>query len=49
MLAFFRLTRPLNLLIIALTMVAIRYGVIAGNLERGLHHLVRQLGGTVVR
>lgn len=49
MLAFLRLTRPLNLLIIALTMVAVRYGVIAGNLERGLHHLIRQLGGTVER
>ncbi|HQV38177.1 MAG: geranylgeranylglycerol-phosphate geranylgeranyltransferase [Flavobacteriales bacterium] len=31
--AFLRLTRPLNLLIIAFTMVAIRYGVIGGYLE----------------
>jgi 4-hydroxybenzoate polyprenyltransferase len=49
MLAFIRLTRPLNLLIIALTMVAIRHGVIAGNLERGLQHLLGELGGTVER
>lgn len=49
MLDLFRLTRPVNLLIIALTMIAIRYGVIAGNLERGLHHLLRELGGSVER
>jgi 4-hydroxybenzoate polyprenyltransferase len=49
MLSFLRLTRPLNLLIIALTMVAMRYGVIAGNLERGLHLLVNALEGTVSR
>ncbi len=49
MLDLLRLTRPVNLLIIALTMIAIRYGVIAGNLERGLHHLMRELGGTVER
>ncbi|HRO38907.1 MAG: geranylgeranylglycerol-phosphate geranylgeranyltransferase [Flavobacteriales bacterium] len=33
MLAFLRLTRPLNLLIIAFTMVAMRYGVVGGFLE----------------
>jgi len=49
MLSFLRLTRPVNLLIIALTMVAMRYGVIAGNLERGLHVLVNALEGTVSR
>lgn len=49
MLSFLRLTRPLNLLIIALTMVAMRYGVIAGNLERGLHVLLNALEGTVGR
>ena len=41
MLAFIRLTRPVNLLIIALTMVAMRYGVIGGNLERALGQLIR--------
>jgi 4-hydroxybenzoate polyprenyltransferase len=49
MLSFLRLTRPLNLLIIALTMVAMRHGVIEGNLERGLHQLLEALGGTVTR
>lgn len=44
-----RLTRPLNLLIIALTMVAMRYGIIAGNLERGLTQLLAELGGGVDR
>lgn len=42
MLAFLRLTRPLNLLIIALTMVAMRYGVIGGNLERALGQLIAE-------
>jgi len=49
MVHFLRLTRPINLLIIALTMVAMRYGVIAGNLERGLHVLLNALEGTVGR
>ncbi|MBX2980220.1 MAG: geranylgeranylglycerol-phosphate geranylgeranyltransferase [Flavobacteriales bacterium] len=49
MLAFLRLTRPLNLVIIALTMAAMRYGVIGGNLERGLQLLLSELGGTVER
>jgi hypothetical protein len=31
-----RLSRPINLLIIALTLVAVRCGIVAGNLERGL-------------
>jgi len=49
MLAFLRLTRPLNLLIIALTMAAMRYGVIAGNLERGLRLFVAEVGGGLTR
>ena len=40
-----RLTRPVNLAIIAATMLLMRYGVIAGNLERGLNQLVAELGG----
>ena len=40
-----RLTRPANLLIISATMVLMRYGVIGGNLERGLHQLVAEVGG----
>lgn len=44
MIAFLRLTRPLNLLIIAGTMVLMRYGVIGGNLERGLNQLVGEVG-----
>ncbi|HQV51858.1 MAG: geranylgeranylglycerol-phosphate geranylgeranyltransferase [Flavobacteriales bacterium] len=44
-----RLTRPVNLVIIALTMVAIRYGVVAGNLERGLSHLMTEIGGDIQR
>jgi 4-hydroxybenzoate polyprenyltransferase len=38
-----KLTRPLNLLIIAGTMLLMRYGVIAGNLQRGQQELVTQL------
>lgn len=49
MLSFLRLTRPVNLIIIALTMVAMRYGVIAGNLERGVGSLILALEGTVGR
>ena len=39
-----KLTRPLNLLIIAATMALMRYGVIGGHLERGLRQLVDQVG-----
>lgn len=49
MLDLLQLTRPVNLGIIALTMIAIRYGVIAGDLERGLQFLVRELGEGVQR
>lgn len=49
MLDLLRLTRPINLLIIALTMVAIRYGVVAGNLERGLSNLMTEIGGDIQR
>lgn len=44
-----RLTRPVNLLIIAITMLLMRYGVIAGNLERGLGQLIGQLEAPVER
>lgn len=40
-----KLTRPTNLLIIAATMLLMRYGVIGGHLERGLHQLVAEVGG----
>lgn len=40
-----RLTRPLNLAIIAATMLLMRYGVIGGQLERGLNQLVAEVGG----
>ena len=49
MLAFLRLTRPLNLVIIALTMAAMRYGVIDGNMERGLRQLLAQAAPEVDR
>ncbi|MCB9178518.1 MAG: geranylgeranylglycerol-phosphate geranylgeranyltransferase [Flavobacteriales bacterium] len=39
-----KLTRPTNLLIIAATMALMRYGVIGGHLERGLHQLVAEVG-----
>lgn len=39
-----KLTRPANLLIIAATMLLMRYGVIGGHLERGLHQLVAEVG-----
>lgn len=45
MLAFLRLTRPLNLLIMAATMVLVRYGIIGGHLHRGLGQLLRETGG----
>ena len=41
-----RLSRPINLLIIALTLVAVRCGIVAGNLERGLTHLLATMDGT---
>ncbi|MCC6911818.1 MAG: geranylgeranylglycerol-phosphate geranylgeranyltransferase [Flavobacteriales bacterium] len=40
-----RLTRPLNLLIITGTMLLMRYGVIGGNLQRGLNQLMAEVGG----
>jgi 4-hydroxybenzoate polyprenyltransferase len=40
MIAFLKLTRPLNLLIIAITMGLMRYGVINGNLQRGMNQLM---------
>lgn len=46
---FLRLTRPLNLLIMAGTMVLIRYGLIGGELERGLHQLLLGPGLGVAR
>ena len=42
---FLRLTRPLNLLIIAITMVAMRYGVIVGAFERSINALLAQFEG----
>ena len=42
---FIRLTRPINLLIIAATMVLMRYGTVGGNLQRGLNQLVAEVGG----
>ncbi|MEO8591145.1 MAG: geranylgeranylglycerol-phosphate geranylgeranyltransferase [Flavobacteriales bacterium] len=44
-----RLTRPVNLLIIVATMLLMRYGVIGGNLERGLNDLIGQAGTEVQR
>ncbi|MDX9750520.1 MAG: geranylgeranylglycerol-phosphate geranylgeranyltransferase [Flavobacteriales bacterium] len=44
MLHFLRLTRPLNLLIIAATMAVMRVGVIDGHLGRGLHALAAEAG-----
>ena len=41
MLAFIKLTRPLNLFIMAATMLLMRYGLIVGHLERGLTQLLR--------
>lgn len=40
-----KLTRPTNLVIIAATMLLMRYGVIGGHLERGLNQLVTEVGG----
>lgn len=44
-----RLARPLNLLIMALTMALIRYGLVLGYLERGLQELMREVGGGIAR
>lgn len=44
-----RLARPLNLLIMALTMALIRYGLVEGWLERGLQQLVAEQQGAVSR
>lgn len=44
---FLRLTRPVNLLIIAITMGLMREGVIRGNLLRGLAHLANEAGVTL--
>lgn len=41
---FIRLTRPTNLVIITVTMFLMRYGVIGGNLERGLNQLMSEVG-----
>lgn len=45
MLDLLRLTRPLNLLIMVLSMALIRYGLVAGHLERGLNELLEESGG----
>ncbi len=47
MLHFIRLTRPLNLLIIAVTMVVMRVGVIDGHLQRGMEALATEAGVTL--
>lgn len=44
MIAFLRLTRPLNLAIIAGTMLLMRYGVVEGYLEHGLLQLIAEVG-----
>ena len=49
MLDLIRLSRPLNLLIMALSMALIRYGLVVGFLERGLQQLLAELGGSVTR
>ncbi len=49
MLDLIRLARPLNLLIMALTMALIRYGLVMGYLERGLKQLLREVGGGITR
>ena len=43
MISFIKLTRPINLVIIAGTMFLMRYGVIEGNLKRGQQDLIAQL------
>jgi len=49
MLDLIRLARPLNLLIMALTMALIRYGLVLGYLERGLKELMQEVGGGITR
>ncbi|MBK9149433.1 MAG: geranylgeranylglycerol-phosphate geranylgeranyltransferase [Flavobacteriales bacterium] len=49
MLDLLRLARPLNLLIMALTMALIRYGLVLGWLERGLNELLQEVGGGITR
>jgi 4-hydroxybenzoate polyprenyltransferase len=49
MLDLIRLARPLNLLIMALTMALIRYGLVLGYLERGLQQLIAEVGGNLTR
>ena len=49
MLDLIKLSRPLNLLIMALTMALIRYGLVGGHLERGLQQLISESGGTLTR
>jgi 4-hydroxybenzoate polyprenyltransferase len=49
MLAFLRLTRPVNLLIIAITMVLMRYGVIVGIMERGVAKFLAEVDTPVER
>src|SRR5690606_32902311 len=49
MLDLIRLSRPLNLLIMAMSMALIRYGLVVGFLERGLRQLLAELGGSVTR
>ncbi len=44
-----RLTRPLNLLIIVITMVLVRYGIVGGHLERGLNQLLNEPGVMATR
>ncbi|HRD52739.1 MAG TPA: geranylgeranylglycerol-phosphate geranylgeranyltransferase [Flavobacteriales bacterium] len=49
MLDLIKLSRPLNLLIMALTMALIRYGLVDGYLERGLQQLITEQGGSITR
>ncbi|MFN3875786.1 MAG: UbiA family prenyltransferase, partial [Flavobacteriales bacterium] len=49
MIGLIRLARPLNLLIMALTMALIRYGLVMGWLERGLRQLIEEAGGGITR
>ncbi|MFZ1693208.1 MAG: geranylgeranylglycerol-phosphate geranylgeranyltransferase [Flavobacteriales bacterium] len=49
MLDLIKLARPLNLLIMALTMALIRYGLVGGYLERGLQQLIAEQGGSLTR
>lgn len=49
MLDLIRLARPLNLLIMALSMALVRYGLVGGYLEHGLRQLLTEVGGRVQR